>query len=133
MACDEGCRGHPAKANEVQQSDTRGDDPNLWANPSRSDDPNLLCWPPRVSHLVAVVAAVIALFCVVARQWPLMGVLALVVMLLAVDPGRLTALRALLPGGTEIQASLEPAIDRATTVRARRRDTVARDQTGNRV
>ncbi len=79
----------------------------------RSDhDPNRLCWPPRVSHLVALVCATVVIYCLIARQWPLVGTIALLVMLLAVDPSRLIALRALLPGGASVEAAMG-ASDRA--------------------
>jgi hypothetical protein len=76
----------------------------------RSDqDPNQLCWPPRVSHLVALVSATVVIYSLVARQWPLVGTIALLVMLLAVDPSRLVALRALLPGGASVEAAMSPS------------------------
>ena len=76
-------------------------------------DPNRLCWPPRVSHLVAVVYATVVIYCLIARQWPLVGTIALIIMLLAVDPSRLVSLRALLPGGASVEAAMRSPIQQS--------------------
>jgi hypothetical protein len=113
VACDEGCRERPAKVNTF--SPARQDvDPSIGS--AGFPDANLLCWPPRVSHVVVAVTALISLLCVAVGRWPVVTIVAMLVMLLAVDPARISVLRALLPGGAEIEASMHHRTEPASTV-----------------
>lgn len=99
----EGCSERPAqrKANDCRRSSARSSDPH---------ETGVLSWPPRVSDMVAVVAALISVYCVVLREWPLVASVSLLIALLAVNSERIIRLRALLPGGAEVEAVMTPMV-----------------------